>query len=109
MKRAIAAAAVAAMLTTGCSLMNHKAHTDCRVIAKEMLYNTHGTDGNTHTTRTKRLSTTCGVFDVRDSLAAGWQSYDIWSQLEVGHVYDIETGSFRSPFSLPVVTKVVPR
>ncbi|OBJ10741.1 hypothetical protein [Mycobacterium sp. 1465703.0] len=109
----IAAAGVVAafLLTGGCAAMNHQTHHDCKVTGKDMLYDTSGDKHGTSTKRTKRLSTTCGVFNVSDNVVGGFNSFDTWSQLEVGHVYDIETGGYRIGFfgEFPTVTKVTPK
>lgn len=108
MKPAQMGAAVAsfmlATLAAGCSSMNHENHADCLVTHKEILYQT--TDGNSK--RIKRLSTSCGTFNVSDSLAGGFNSYDTWEGLQEGKRYDIETGGFRIGLfdTFPIVTKV---
>lgn len=81
----------AAVLLSGCSTMNQAWHTGCVIRAKDVLYSS--TDGNT--SRNKRLSTSCGSFNVSDSLAGGFDSWDTWQRLEVGKTYDIKTGGFR--------------
>ncbi|AEL19697.1 hypothetical protein SEA_EDUGATOR_47 [Mycobacterium phage Edugator] len=95
MKKRLATVAVAAVaviaLPSACSLVNQQEHTGCTVTAKDMLYSTN--DGNS--TRTKRVSTSCGAFDVEDSMAGGFNSWDLWQRLEVGKVYDLKTGGYR--------------
>ncbi|CQD03632.1 hypothetical protein BN000_00607 [Mycobacterium europaeum] len=109
--KAVAAAALSAIAVAGCSTMNHQMHTGCRVTGKDQLYSASGDKNGTRTTRTKRVSTTCGAFDVEDSIGGGFNSYDNWSLLEVGKTYDIETGGYRVGIfgSFPVVTKVLPK
>lgn len=103
----VAAAATSAITLAGCSTMNREMHSGCRVTHKEILYSV--SDGTSH--RTKRLSTTCGTFNVGDSLAGGFGSYDTWNQLEEGKVYDIETGGYRFGIfdQFPTVVRVVAR
>ncbi|AGK87757.1 secreted protein [Mycobacterium phage Phrux] len=107
MKKTLIAAALAAaaLLTPSCSLMSHQVYTDCTVQAKDTLLDGNGDGG---VTRTKRVTTTCGAFDVEDSLAGGFNSWDLWTALEVGKTYDIETGGPRVGFfsMFPYVTKV---
>lgn len=91
MKRIIATAAVAVSLS-GCAATNQQWHNACTIQAKDVLYS--GSQGDT--SRTKRLSTSCGSFDVEDALSVGqFDSWDIWQQLEVGKVYDLKTGGPR--------------
>ncbi|GAB4677625.1 hypothetical protein [Mycobacterium avium] len=112
-RQAVTAAtvALAVLAAGGCSTINHQVHRGCKVTGKDMLYGTSGDRNGTRTTRTKRLSTTCGTFNVSDNIAGGFNSYDLWAQLEVGHVYDIETGGYRIGFfgQFPTVTKVTPK
>ncbi|BCP29572.1 hypothetical protein [Mycobacterium intracellulare] len=110
-KALAAVAAMGAVAAVGCSSMNHQMHANCRVTGKDQLYITSGDKNGTRTSRTKRVSTTCGAFNVEDSISGGFNSYDNWALLEVGKTYDIETGGFRVGIlgSFPVVTKVVPK
>lgn len=89
--------------------MNHQMHANCRVTGKDQLYSASGDKNGSSTTRTKRVSTSCGVFNVEDSIGGGFSSYDNWAKLEVGKTYDIETGGFRVGIfgSFPVVTRVI--
>lgn len=73
--------------------MNHEWHRGCTVINKDMLYSQ--SNDKHSSSRTKRLSTSCGVFNVSDSISGGFNSYDRWAQLQVGKKYDIETGGYR--------------
>lgn len=97
-KIAAASLALAAALA-GCSTLNHQTHHDCTVISKEIIYKM--VDGNSK--RTKRLDTTCGTFDVDDSVGGGWSSWERWRFLVVGHTYDIRTGGYRIPGHFPTV------
>lgn len=90
MRRAVIIAA-AALTLSGCSLQNQAWHNDCRIDGKDILYST--TDGNS--SRTNRLTTSCGTFNVDSSLGGGFNSWDNWSRLQVGKVYDLKTGGYR--------------
>jgi len=99
-RRAFIALALATMLafvvlSAGCSTMNQKTHRNCTVTNKEQRQHVSGSDGDTHTSYQKLVSTSCGVFAVDDTIAGGWQSYDRWSVIEVGKTYDITTGGYR--------------
>jgi len=106
MKLAPITLAVAAAVTlSGCAAMNQQWHTGCTVNAKDVLYSS--ADGNTD--RTKRLTTSCGSFDVSDALSVGqFDSWDTWQHLEVGKTYDLKTGGPRIGFfsMFPVVIEV---
>lgn len=101
-----AVAAIGAAVLTGCSWQNKTEYTDCVINAKDMLYS--GSQGDT--TRTKRLTTSCGSFDVEDSIAGGFNSWDTWQALEVGKAYDIRSGGYRVGFfsMFPVVLEIKP-
>jgi len=71
--------------------MNQEWHEGCVIEDKETLYSMQ--DGKS--TRTYRLSTSCGAFKVGDSLAGGFSSWDTWSKLDEGKTYDLKTGGFR--------------
>ncbi|AJK27375.1 secreted protein [Mycobacterium phage Kratio] len=112
MKKRLATVAVAAVavivLPSACSLVNQQQHTGCTVTAKDMLYSAN--DGNM--TRTKRVSTSCGSFDVEDSMAGGFTSWDLWASLEVGKSYDLKTGGYRMGWpasTFPVLLEATPR
>ena len=85
------------------SFMNQKWHNGCEIRAKDVLYshssstssNGGSSSANTQTTRTLRLSTSCGSYRVGDTPAGGFNSWDTWSALEEGKSYDIRTGGFR--------------
>lgn len=112
MRKLLAAVmAAAALLVPGCSTMNHTVHTNCRVTNKDVLQKVEGDKHSTSTSFERRLNTSCGTFIVEDSIVGGFDSYDTWNQLEVGKVYDIETGGFRVGLfgSFPTVTKVTPK
>lgn len=90
--KALLIAAVAAVSLSGCAATNQQWHNACTIQAKDVLYST--VEGNS--SRTKRLSTSCGSFDVEDALSVGhFSSWDIWQSLEVGKVYDLKTGGPR--------------
>ncbi|AXQ53070.1 hypothetical protein SEA_RANDO14_50 [Mycobacterium phage Rando14] len=111
MRKRLAAVAVATVavitLPSACSLVNQQEHTGCTVTAKDTLYEAN--DGNA--TRTKRVSTTCGSFDVEDSIAGGFNSWDLWQQLEVGKAYDLKTGGYRFGLTstFPTLLEATPR
>jgi hypothetical protein len=102
--------AAAAILTTlsGCAFQNQQWHADCTVQAKDVLQKVEGNKDGTSTSFERRLSTSCGVFNVSDSLAGNFSSYDTWNHLEVGKTYDIRTGGYRvGVFSMfPTVLEV---
>ncbi|ASD50734.1 hypothetical protein SEA_KASHFLOW_104 [Mycobacterium phage KashFlow] len=89
------AAVVGLLALSACSTMNHETHTGCTVKAKDIILDGDGGGG---ITKTKRLSTTCGSFDVEDNIAGGFNSWDIWASLEVGKTYTIESGGYRVGF-----------
>ena len=95
------------MLFSGCTMMNQQEHTDCLVQSKDIVL-----DGNEDggIKKTKRVSTTCGSFDVEDNLAGGFDSWDLWAKLEVGKSYDIKAGGYRIGFfsQFPHVLEVTP-
>ncbi len=94
-----AAAVVAAVALSGCSAMNTTQHEDCVVLSKERLLQ-DGTSGE------KRVNTSCGTFEVGDSIVGGFNSYDTWTQLAEGQTWDFVTGGFRIGIlsTFPVVT-----
>ncbi|QDM55959.1 hypothetical protein SEA_TRAX_72 [Gordonia phage Trax] len=100
----VAVIAAATSLATGCSFMNEQTHRGCVVQEKKTEYNV--TNGSSE--RKNRLVTSCGVFEVGDSLSGGFSSYDTWSKLKEGKSYDIQTGGFRiGVFSqFPTVTGI---
>uniref|UniRef100_A0AAU8GRH2 Lipoprotein n=1 Tax=Mycobacterium phage Pharb TaxID=3136626 RepID=A0AAU8GRH2_9VIRU len=106
--KGLAAMAVVGVAVAGCSMSNQEWHNDCRVNGKDILTEVHGSNGDTHTTRTMRLSTSCGSFNVEDSLAAGFNSWDTWQALAVGKSYDIRTGGYRVGFlsQFPTVLEI---
>ncbi|WNM68993.1 hypothetical protein SEA_TRIBLETROUBLE_52 [Mycobacterium Phage TribleTrouble] len=93
--KALAAVAAVTVAAAGCSMTNQQWHNDCRVVGKDIFTDVSGSNGNTSTTRTKRLTTTCGSFNVEDTLAGGFNSWDTWQSLTVGKTYDIRTGGIR--------------
>lgn len=98
-------AASVSLAGVGCAAQNQHWETRCTVTAKDMLYDV--SEGSA--TRTKRIATTCGAFDVEDALSAGsFNSYDLWTKLEVGKTYDLKVGGFRSGFlsMFPIVLEV---
>lgn len=107
----LAAAGVGAIAValTSCSLANQEWHNDCRVTGKDILSSVSSdSKGNVSTSRTKRLSTSCGAFNVGDSIAGGFNSWDTWQALEVGKVYDIRSGGFRAGWAdqFPMVLEI---
>ena len=96
-----------ALLLSGCSTMNHETYENCTVKAKDIILDG---DGNGGVTKTKRLTTSCGSFDVEDNISGGFNSWDIWASLEVNKTYDIEAGGFRFGFfsMFPNVLKATP-
>ncbi|QFG09441.1 secreted protein [Mycobacterium phage Yuna] len=104
---AAAAAVVIALGTAGCATSEQQWRTGCEVQAKDILLG--GSDGNT--TRTKRLTTSCGSFNVEDAIEVGhFNSWDLWTQLQVGQRYDLFTGGPRIGWlsAFPVVLEVKP-
>ncbi len=105
--KAAAAAIAGAAAVSGCATSNQEWHNGCKVVAKDTLYSS--TEGNT--TRTKRVTTSCGSFNVEDAIEVGhFNSWDLWQQLEVGKTYDLFTGGPRVGFfsMFPVVLEVKP-
>ncbi|WPH57715.1 hypothetical protein [Mycobacterium phage WXIN] len=91
--KAIGAAALASLLAlSACSTMNHETKAHCTVKAKDIVLDDNGDKG---IKKTKRLSTTCGSYDVEDNISGGFNSWDIWAGLEVGKTYTIESGGYR--------------
>lgn len=89
----LAAAGIGAVAValTSCSTAKQEWHNNCRVTAKDVLYSS--VDGTT--TRDYRLSTSCGTYEVGDSIAGGFNSWETWQALEVGKTYDIRAGGYR--------------
>lgn len=111
-KFAIVATALAILgVVPACSTMNSELHANCKVTNKDVLQQVRGDKHSTSTHFERRLNTTCGTFVVDDNLVGGFDSYDTWTSLEVGKVYDITTGGYRNGFfdSFPSVTKVTPK
>ncbi|QFG10286.1 secreted protein [Mycobacterium phage DyoEdafos] len=100
MKALVIAAAVAVGLSmSACATQDQHWETGCKVTDKQILTDVSGSNGSTSTTRTKRLSTSCGAFNVEDAWEAGsFNSYDLWSKLEVGKTYDLKVGGIRNGF-----------
>jgi len=96
-------ALAAAALLSGCSTVNQKEHRGCLVTNKEERQVVSGSDGTTSTNFQKLVSTSCGVFEVADSIAGGWQSYDRWASIKVDHAYNFTTGGFRLPWVFPTI------
>lgn len=108
----VAVLAVGTLALPGCAAsLNHQAHTNCKVLKKETFQHVSGDNGSTSTSFERRLDTTCGAFNVGDSIAGGFSSYDTWNRVEEGKTYDIETGGFRMGMfdSFPTVVKVTPK
>lgn len=95
MKKAIIAAGalVAGLMFSGCATQNQHWENNCKVTSKDTLYST--VDGTS--SRTKRLATSCGAFNVEDAWEAGvLNSYDLWAKLEPGKTYDLKVGGIRN-------------
>lgn len=91
--RALAAAVAAGVALSGCAATNQQWHANCEVSAKDIITEIHGGTS----TRTKRVSTSCGPFDVEDAWEVGqFDSWDLWQALQVGKTYDIKTGGKRA-------------
>ncbi|OHU71356.1 hypothetical protein BKG86_17025 [Mycobacteroides chelonae] len=102
----LAAAGVGALAValTSCSTVNQEWHNACTVQSKDVLYShVNGTSS-----REYRLGTSCGAFNVEDSIAGGFNSWDTWDALVVGKVYDIHTGGYRIGFvgAFPTVIEI---
>ncbi|ALA48472.1 secreted protein [Mycobacterium phage Lolly9] len=98
MKKIIGGALVAAVALAlpACATQNQHWESNCTVTSKDMIY---GGDKDSGTTRTKRLSTSCGAFNVEDAWEVGaFNSYDLWAKLEVGKTYDLKVGGIRNGF-----------
>ena len=104
MKKRFFAAALAAGIVlgaTGCAQMNREQHTGCTVEDKDR---TTTSDGSS----SQRVYTSCGVFEVADDLIEGqWNSADLYSSIEIGAAYDLETIGWRNGFLsiFPNITK----
>ncbi|SHT54411.1 Uncharacterised protein [Mycobacteroides abscessus subsp. abscessus] len=99
MKKAFIAAGalVAGLMFSGCATQNQHWENNCKITDKATLTDVSGSNGSTSTTRTKRLSTSCGAFNVEDAWEVGsFNSYDLWAKLEVGKVYDLKVGGIRN-------------
>ncbi|QGJ92459.1 hypothetical protein SEA_WYATT2_55 [Mycobacterium phage Wyatt2] len=104
-RKLAALAAVGALTLVGCASQNQHWEYGCKVTSKDMLYSS--SDGDT--SRTKRISTSCGAFDVEDALEVGhFNSYDLWAKLEEGKTYDLKVGGIRNGFfsMFPTVLEV---
>ncbi|WP_124712992.1 hypothetical protein [Mycolicibacterium nivoides] len=105
-KGIVAAMLVGALSLVGCATQNQHWERGCKVQSKDMLY---GSDSEGATKRTKRISTTCGAFDVEDAIEVGhMNSYDLWAKLEEGKSYDLKVGGLRNGFfsMFPTVLEV---
>lgn len=110
----LAAAGIGAVAVAlaSCSTANQEWHNNCRVTDKDILSSVSSDGkGNVSTSRTKRLSTSCGPFDVSDSMVGGFKSWDTWQALEVGKAYDIRTGGYRAGWldQFPTVLEIKAR
>lgn len=92
---AVVAALIVASGLSACATQDQHWETGCTVTSKDILYDhSEGTPS-----RTKRLSTTCGAFNVEDAREAGaFNSYDLWAQLTEGKTYDLKVGGMRNGF-----------
>lgn len=89
--------AAALVALPACSSLNQQDRT-CTVISKEREQHVSGKDGNTSTSYTNRVATSCGTFVVNDSLAGGFSSLDTFNALVEGRTYDLRTGDYRVGF-----------
>ncbi|MGY1896166.1 hypothetical protein [Nocardia gipuzkoensis] len=99
-----AAVVGAAVVLSGCASMNQETHSNCLVTHREQLIR-EGSSAE------RRVSTSCGVFEVADNFSGGFNSYDLYARLVPGQRFDIETGGYRvgALSMFPVVLKVRPR
>ncbi|QOC56719.1 hypothetical protein SEA_TYSON_54 [Mycobacterium phage Tyson] len=105
-RKLAALAAVGALTLVGCASQNQHWEYGCKVTSKDMLYDS---DSEGKITRTKRISTSCGAFNVEDALSVGhFNSYDLWAKLQEGKTYDLKVGGIRNGFfsMFPTVLEV---
>lgn len=92
--RGLAALTIAATATlglAGCGIQYDGGTTGCTVTDKYVALSGKKTE--------KRISTSCGVFNVEDELSQGhWNSADLYGQLEIGKTYDFEAYGYRNGF-----------
>lgn len=92
---AIATLGLAAAALAGCGIQYDGNTTGCTVTDKYVSTSGNGDGVGTQ----KRVSTTCGVFQVEDELSQGsWNSADVYASIQVGKTYDFEAYGFRNGF-----------
>lgn len=104
---AVLTAVALGLSLSACATQNQEWHRSCTVQGKDTLYS--HSEGTSR--RTNRVSTSCGSFNVDDAWEAGsFNSWDLWAGLEVGKVYDIKTGGYRTGWAdmFPTVLEVKP-
>lgn len=68
-------------------------HTGCEVTDKDRTTNSEGKSD-------MRVYTTCGTFEVSDSLFIGrWDSADVYADIVVGETYDFTVRGYRIPIA----------
>ncbi|ASR86983.1 hypothetical protein SEA_NICHOLAS_55 [Mycobacterium phage Nicholas] len=98
MRKIIGGALVAAVALAlpACATQNQHWENNCKVTSKDTIYDKDSEGG---VKRVKRVSTSCGAFNVEDAWEAGsFNSYDLWAKLEEGKVYDLKVGGIRNGF-----------
>ncbi|MBF4194559.1 hypothetical protein [Mycolicibacterium phlei] len=106
-KSKLLAIATLASLTlfAGCAALNQQDHVNCQVLSKDMVYDSNDQGG---VKRVKRVATSCGSFNVEDNIVGGFNSWDLWAQIQEGERYDFRTGGYRIGFfsQFPYVLEV---
>lgn len=68
-------------------------HSACEVTDKDRTSNSEGKSS-------MRVYTTCGTFEVADSVFVGrWDSADVYGDIEIGQTYDFTVRGFRIPIA----------
>lgn len=67
---------------------------DCTVLSKVEREHDAGRDGTPHNRIERRVSTTCGIFDVTNSPIVKGDSYGRWIDLVEGKRYNFRVGGF---------------
>lgn len=107
--RAIAAltiAAVAVIGLAGCGIRYDEDTSACTVTDKYVTIDNKSSK--------KRISTSCGVFNVEDELSQlQFNSADLYGQLEIGKTYELEAYGYRNGFlsqfpNVAAATEVAP-
>ncbi|OYN81877.1 hypothetical protein CG716_04975 [Mycolicibacterium sphagni] len=84
---------------SACATQNQHWEKNCTVTAKTILTDVSGDKNSTSTTRTKRVDTSCGSYNVEDAWEVGsFNSWDLWGKLQEGKVYDLKVGGIRNGF-----------